>query len=152
MFSVNKNLGVKIRSLPRHDFSKKYAKRPEDCHLTLEIENIEDRRKKVSAISTGLALEGFDSFSRDEGDHNQGCDGIGPREAENRVHDQAPEEDCGQVGTELCLLRVGMHGGTVEMRGDFVLGAGEQRHDQKGGTSQDNTGNAVRGHGVAEDR
>ncbi len=95
MFSVNKNLGVKIRSLPRHDFSKKYAKRPEDCHLTLEIENIEDRRKKVSAISTGLALEGFDSFSRDEGDHNQGCDGIGPPEAENRIHDEAAQQDCG---------------------------------------------------------
>jgi len=36
-----------------------------------------------------------------------------------------------------------MHGGTVEMRGDFVFRAGEQRHDRKGGASQDNAGDAV---------
>jgi hypothetical protein len=102
------------------------------------------------AISTRFTFNAFDSLVRNKRNHNQSGDGIGPPEAEESIQSQAAEQDCRQVSAEVCLFGVGVHGPTAQVGGDLVLGAGEERHHDKGSASEDNARDAVLGGAVPQ--
>ena len=83
------------------------------------------------AIGARFAAQGLDAFAQDDGDHDEGGDGIGPPPAEGGIEDEAAEQDGGEPGAEVGLAGVGDEGGAVEPGSDAALGAGEEWHDDQ---------------------
>ena len=99
----------------------------------------------MRSIRRGFALQSFDSFFRDDGNHDEGSHRVGPPYTEQCVEQQSGQQYRGQVRAKLCLFGVRMHSGTAQSTPHFSLGSREPRHDDQRDARQNNSGNAVLG-------
>jgi len=86
----------------------------------------EDRRS--AAVAGRAALDSFEALFRDDGQHAERGQRIGPPPTERPVEEKATEEDGREVAAERRLSRIGGEGAAAHPHRDAALGAGEERH------------------------
>src|SRR5579872_572562 len=87
---------------------------------------------QVSVAAT-VTAETLHPFADNQWHHDHSGHGISPPPAQQRIQQQAGEEDSGKIGAKVGLAGIGVHGAAVKLAGDLALGPGQQRHgDERG--------------------
>src|SRR6266403_460682 len=75
----------------------------------------------AAAIGAGPALQSFHSFFRDDRNHDQSREGIGPPQSEKSVKKQTHKQDGRRVGAKFRLSCVRIHGDTSQRATHLAL-------------------------------
>src|SRR5258708_5465843 len=84
-----------------------------------------------AAIVAGFALQSFDTFFRDDGNHDEARHGIGPPKADGRVQKKTRKEYGRKISTDLGLLRVRVHCCTAKGASHSSFRTRKERHHDK---------------------
>jgi hypothetical protein len=99
----------------------------------------------VVATGAGFSAKSVESFFGNYGRHAEGGNGIGPPPTECEVEEKAAEENSGEIGADVGLARIGLHGSAVESGCYASLCTCKQRHNDERECSDDDAWNAVFG-------
>jgi len=94
-------------------------------------------------IATSFAPQSLDAFFSDDRSHHQRRDRIGPPPAEQRIREQAAEQDRREVDAEISLPRVRLHRPAPDSCCDPPLGAGKERHHHQRYGGENDAGKAA---------
>src|SRR5437016_8347719 len=75
----------------------------------------------LATFVAGFALQSFDSFFRDDGNHDESRHWIGPPQTEESIEQEPHQQNGRQVSAKLGLFGIRLHGGAAQSAAHFSL-------------------------------